>query len=145
MFMFRTFDTYVVKVVRRHPKEKRRWLKHHTTFSVSQQAPDNTYDFYVCLSRVVFGAHMNCDVCVSAFNLLYYRCLWLNMHINLLLIHTSHFIMWQDYETTLSGTQQVLASSTLERGYACSLYLKSLIKREIFITIQRIRWQLCFV
>jgi hypothetical protein len=30
----------------------------------------------------------------------------------------------------LSGTQQVLASSTLERGYACSSYRKSLIQRE---------------
>jgi hypothetical protein len=30
----------------------------------------------------------------------------------------------------LSGTQQVLALSTLERGYACSSYQKSLIQRE---------------
>jgi hypothetical protein len=26
------------------------------------------------------------------------------MHINLLLIHTSHFIVWQDYETAFKNT-----------------------------------------
>jgi hypothetical protein len=32
------------------------------------------------------------------------------MHINLLLIHTSNFIVWQDYETTFRNT----AGSSLE-------------------------------
>jgi hypothetical protein len=45
---------------------------------------------------VGFGAQPNCRVSVSAFILLYCQCLLLNMHINLLLIQTSHFIVWQD-------------------------------------------------
>jgi hypothetical protein len=47
---------------------------------------------------VAFGAQPNCGVSVSAFILFYCRCLLLNMHINFLLIHTSYFIMWQDYQ-----------------------------------------------
>jgi hypothetical protein len=110
MFVFRAFDTYVIKVLGRYLKENRRWLKHHTTFCVPQQAPGNICDFHVCLSMVVFGVQPNCNVCVSVFILFYYRCLWLNMHINLLLIHTSNFIVWQDYKTTFRNT----AGSSLE-------------------------------
>jgi hypothetical protein len=75
MFLFRALDTYVVKVLGGHPKEKRRRLKHHTTFCIPQQALGNTCSFHVYLSLVVFGAQPNCNVCVSAFILLYYRCL----------------------------------------------------------------------
>jgi hypothetical protein len=75
MFLFRALDTYVVKVLGGHPKEKRRRLKHHTTFCIPQQALGNTCSFLVYLSLVVFGAQPNCNVCVSAFILLYYRCL----------------------------------------------------------------------
>jgi hypothetical protein len=75
MFLFRPFDIYVLKVLEGHPKEKRRRLKHHTTFYVPQQASGNTCGFHVCLSMVVFEAQLNCNVCVSAFILLYYRCL----------------------------------------------------------------------
>jgi hypothetical protein len=42
---------------------------------------------------VAFGAQLNYGVSVSAFILLYCQCLLSNMHIHLLLIHTSHFIM----------------------------------------------------
>jgi hypothetical protein len=110
MFLFRAFDTYMIKVLGGHPKEKRRWLKHHTIFCVPQQALGNTCGFHVCLIMVVFGVQPNCNVRISAFILLYYGCLWLNMHINLLLIYTSHFIMWQDYETAFRNT----ISSSLE-------------------------------
>jgi hypothetical protein len=30
------FDTYIVKVLGGHPKDKRQQLKHHTTFCVPQ-------------------------------------------------------------------------------------------------------------
>jgi hypothetical protein len=93
MFLFRAFDTYVVKLLEGHPKDGRRKLKYHTTFCVQQQPPDNTYGFYVCLNTIAFEVQPNCSVSVSAFILFYYWCLWLNMHIHLLLIHTSHFIV----------------------------------------------------
>jgi hypothetical protein len=71
MCLFKAFDTYVVKVLRGHPKDGRRKLKHHTIFCVQQQSPGNTCGFYVCLNMVVFGAQPNCGVSVSAFILLY--------------------------------------------------------------------------
>jgi hypothetical protein len=66
---------YAVKVLGGHPKDKRRQLKHHTTFCVQQQALDNTCGFNVCLNMVAFEAQPSCGVSVSAFILLYYRCL----------------------------------------------------------------------
>jgi hypothetical protein len=92
-FLFRAFDMYVVKVLGLHPKDKYRQLKHYTKFCIQQQTPSNTCVFHVCLNIVAFGAQPNCGISVSAFILLYCWCLWLNMHIHLLLIHTSHFIM----------------------------------------------------
>jgi hypothetical protein len=75
MFLFRVFDMYVVNVLGGNPKDKRRQLKHHTTFCVQQQAPGNTCVFHVCLNMVAFGAHPNCGVSVSVFILLYCQCL----------------------------------------------------------------------
>jgi hypothetical protein len=110
MFLFMAFDLYVVKVLGRHPKDKCSQLKHQTTFCIEQQAPGKTCGFHVCINMVAFGAQPNCTVSVSAFILLYCRCLLLNMHINLLLIHTSHFIMWQDYQNAFINA----AHSSLE-------------------------------
>jgi hypothetical protein len=84
---------YVVKVLGGHPKDKRRWLKHYTSFCIQQQALGNTCSFHVCLNMVAFGAQPNCGVSVSGLILLYYRCLLLNIQISLLLIHVSHFIV----------------------------------------------------
>jgi hypothetical protein len=56
MFLFRDFDTYMVKVLGGHPQGKHRKLKHHTTFCIKQQRLGNTYNFYVCLNMVAFGA-----------------------------------------------------------------------------------------
>jgi hypothetical protein len=68
---------YVVKVLGGHPQGKHRTLKHHTTFCIKQQPPGNTCSFYVRLNMVTFGAQPNygVNVSVSAFILLYYRCL----------------------------------------------------------------------
>ncbi len=110
MFLFRAFDLYVVKMLGGHPKDKHWHLKHHTKFCIQQQALGNTWVFYFCFNMVVFGMQPNCGVSVSAFILLYCQYLWLNMHINLLLIHTSHFIMWQDSETAFRNA----AGSSLE-------------------------------
>jgi hypothetical protein len=75
MFLFRAFDMYMVKVQGGHPQGKCRKLKHHTTFKVKQQPPDDTCVFFVCISMLVFGSQPNYVVSVSAFILLYYRCL----------------------------------------------------------------------
>jgi hypothetical protein len=72
MFLFRAFDTYVVKVLAGHPKGKCQKLKHYTTFKVKQQTTGNTCVFYVCISMVAFGSQPNCAASVSAFILLYY-------------------------------------------------------------------------
>jgi hypothetical protein len=66
---------YVVKVLGGHPKDKCRQLKHHTIFCVQQQASGNTCGFHVCLNLVAFVAQPNSGVTVSAFILLYCRCL----------------------------------------------------------------------
>jgi hypothetical protein len=47
MFLFRAFDTYVVKVLGGHPKVNHQALKHHTTFCVKQQPLDNICGFFV--------------------------------------------------------------------------------------------------
>jgi hypothetical protein len=69
------FDIYVVKVLGGHPKDKHQQLKYHTIFCVQQTAPGYTCGFHVCLNMVAFGAQLNYGVSVSAFILLYYRCL----------------------------------------------------------------------
>jgi Ulp1 family protease len=66
---------YMVKVLGGHPKDKHRQLKNHTTLHVQQQDLSNTCGVHVCLNIVAFGAQPNCGVSVSAFILLYYRCL----------------------------------------------------------------------
>jgi hypothetical protein len=73
MFLFMTFDTYMIKVLGGHPQGKRRKFKYHTTFCIQQQPPCNTCSFYVCLNMVAFGVQPNCGVSVSAFILLYYQ------------------------------------------------------------------------
>jgi hypothetical protein len=65
------FDMYVVTVLRGHPKDGRRKLKHHTSFCIQQQPPGNTCGFYIYMNMVTFGAQLNCIVSVSAFILLY--------------------------------------------------------------------------
>jgi hypothetical protein len=71
MFLFRDFDTYIVKVLGGHLHGKCQKLKHHTIFKVKQQPPDNTCDFFVCISMLAFASQPNCAISVSAFILLY--------------------------------------------------------------------------
>jgi hypothetical protein len=75
MCLFRTFDTHMVKVLRGHPQDGRRKLKHHTTFYVQQQPLGNTCNFYVCINMVTFGVQPNYSVSVSTFILCYCQCL----------------------------------------------------------------------
>jgi hypothetical protein len=90
MCLFRTFDTYVVKVLRGHPKDGRRKLKHHTIFCVQQQPPGNIYGFYVCINIVIFEVQPNYSVCIY-FTLL--SIFIIKYAYSFLIIHTSHFIV----------------------------------------------------
>jgi hypothetical protein len=72
MFLFRAFDTFMVKVLGGHPKDKRQELKHHITLKVKQQPLGNTCVFFVCIIMVAFGSQPNCAISVSAFILLYH-------------------------------------------------------------------------
>jgi hypothetical protein len=58
------------------------------------------------------------------------------MHINILLIYTSHFIMWQDYETAFRN----LAGSSLEhiRERLCMFIVSKVInqKGDFFYNIE---------
>jgi hypothetical protein len=58
------------------------------------------------------------------------------MHVNLLLIHTSHFIVWQDYETTFENAP----GSTLEhiRERLCMFVISEVInqKGEFYYNIE---------
>jgi hypothetical protein len=51
------------------------------------------------------------------------------MHINLLLIHTSHFIMWQDYETVFRNA----TGSSLEhiRERLCMFIVSEVINQKV--------------
>jgi hypothetical protein len=75
MFLFRDFDMDIVKLLEGHPKDKRRQLKYHNIFYVQQQASGNTCNFHVFLNMIAFGAQPNCGISISAFILLYCRCL----------------------------------------------------------------------
>jgi hypothetical protein len=59
------------------------------------------------------------------------------MHNNLLLIHTSYFIMWQDYQNTFINA----TGSSLEHireMLAAFIIRKSLVQRENFISVYRL-------
>jgi hypothetical protein len=55
------------------------------------------------------------------------------MHINLLLIHTSYFIVWQDYEPIFRNAVGYSLEHSKERQ--CMLIVSKVIKWENFITI----------
>jgi hypothetical protein len=71
MFLFMTFDTYMVKVLGGHKKGKCRKVKHHTIFKIKQQPSGNICGSFVCISIVAFGLQPNCVISVSASILLY--------------------------------------------------------------------------
>jgi hypothetical protein len=66
---------HAIKVLGGHTKSKRRKIKHHTIFKVKQQPAGNICGFFVCIDMLVFGSQSNYVVSVSAFILLYHRCL----------------------------------------------------------------------
>jgi hypothetical protein len=97
VFLFRAFDTFVIKVDGRHQPDKHRVLKHHTTYHVKQQPPGNSRSFFVCINMLCFGSQPFTNVSVGPF-----ICTLLSLFIftyafHLLLIHFL-VISWQDYD-----------------------------------------------
>jgi hypothetical protein len=107
MFLFRSFDMYMVKVLGGHPKDKRGQLKHHTTFCVQQHALGNTCDFHVSLNMVAFRAQPNFFILLSMFMIKYVYSSFANTYFSFYRSRTTKM---------LSLMQQVLALSTIERG-----------------------------
>jgi hypothetical protein len=100
MFLFRAFDTFVVKVDGGHQPGKRRVLKYHTTYHVKQQPPDNSCDFFVCINMLCFGSQPFTNVSVSPFICTLLSSFIFTHAFHLLLIHFL-VISWQDYDIEL--------------------------------------------
>jgi hypothetical protein len=97
MFLFRTFDTFVVKVDGGHQPGKCRVLKHHTTYHVKQQASDNSCGFFVCINMLCFGSQPFTNVSASPFICTLLPSFIFTYAFHLLLIHFL-LISWQDYD-----------------------------------------------
>jgi hypothetical protein len=67
MFLFKPFDTFVIKVDGGHQPGKHRVLKHHTTYHVKQQPPCNSCVFFVCINMLCFRSQPFTNVSVSLF------------------------------------------------------------------------------
>jgi hypothetical protein len=80
MFLFRAFDTFVVKVDGGHQPGKRRVLKHHTTYHIKQQPPGNSCGFFICINMLCFRSQPFTNVSVIHLYVLYCRHLFLHMH-----------------------------------------------------------------
>jgi hypothetical protein len=97
MFLFRTFDTFVVKVDGGHQPGKRRVLKHHTTYHVKQQHLGNSCGFFVCINMLCFGSQPFTNISVSPFISTLLSSFIFTHAFHLLLIHFL-VISWQDYD-----------------------------------------------
>jgi hypothetical protein len=97
MFLFRAFDTFVIKVDGGHQPGKRRVLKHHTTYHVKQQPPGNSCGFFVCINMLYFGSQSFTNVSVSSFICTLLLSFIFTYAFHLLLIHFL-VISWQYYD-----------------------------------------------
>jgi uncharacterized membrane protein len=97
MFLFRDFDTFVVKVDGGHQPGKCRVLKHHITYHVKQQPPGNSCGFFVCINMLCFGSQSFTNVSVSSFICTLLLLFIFTYAFHLLLIHFL-VISWWDYD-----------------------------------------------
>jgi hypothetical protein len=97
MFLFRAFDTFVVKMDGGHQPGKHRVLKHHTTYHVKQQLSGNSCGFFVCINMLCFGSQPFINVSVSPFICTILSSFIFTYTFHLLLIHFL-VITWQDYD-----------------------------------------------
>jgi hypothetical protein len=114
IFLFRAFDTFVVKVDGGHQPDKRRVLKHHTTYHVKQQHLGNSCSFFVCINMLCFLSQPFTNVSVSLF-----ICTLLSSFIFTHAFHLLpiHFLLYHGRTMTLNSLiRKVLALSTSERG-----------------------------
>jgi hypothetical protein len=114
MFLFSAFDTFVIKMDGGHQPGKHQVLKHHTTYHVKQQLPDNLCGFFVCINMLCFGSQPFTNVSVSPFICTLLSSFIFTYVFHLLLIHFL-IISWQGYDVEFIN-RRVLASSTSERG-----------------------------
>jgi hypothetical protein len=98
MFLFRAFDTFVIKVDGGHQPGKRQVLKHHTIYHVKQQPPGNSCGFFICINMLCFGLQPFTNVSVSPFIYTLLSSFIFTDAFQLLLIHFL-VISWQDYDT----------------------------------------------
>jgi hypothetical protein len=110
MFLFRAFDTFVVKVDGGHQPSKRRVLKHHTTYHVKQQPPGSSCGFFVCINMLCIDLHPFTNVSVSSFICTLLSPFIFTYAFHLLLIHFL-VISWQDYDVEFINKK----GSSLER------------------------------
>jgi hypothetical protein len=97
MFLFRAFDTFVIKVDGGHQPGKRQVLKHHTIYHVKQQPPGNSCGFFICINMLCFGLQPFTNVSVSPFIYTLLSSFIFTDAFQLLLIHFL-VISWQDYD-----------------------------------------------
>jgi hypothetical protein len=97
MFLFRFFYIFVIKVHGGHQLDKRRVLKHHTTYHVKQQPLSNSCGFFVCINMLCFGLQPFTNVSVSPFICILLSSFIFTHAFHLLLIHFL-VISWQDYD-----------------------------------------------
>jgi hypothetical protein len=113
MYLFRAFDTYVVKVLEGHPKGKCWKLKHHTT--LCPIASSDQHMWLLCLLKhgcIWSAAKLRCKC-----KCIYFTLLWTFMIKHAYLSFANTYFSFYHGRTTkmLSLMCKVLASSTLER------------------------------
>jgi hypothetical protein len=118
MFMFRAFDTFVIKVGGGHQPGKRRVLKHHTTYHIRQQPSGNSCGFFVCINMPYFGSQPFTNVSVSPF-----ICTLLSSFIFTYAFHflLMHFLVisWQDYDVEFINKKGSSLEHIRERIVEC--------------------------
>jgi hypothetical protein len=87
MFLFRAFDTFVIKVDGGYQPGKRQVLKH--------QPPGNSCDFFVCINMICFGSQPFTNVSIGPFICTLLSSFIFTYEFYLLLIHFL-VISWQD-------------------------------------------------
>jgi hypothetical protein len=87
MFLFRSFDTFVIKVDEGHQLGKRLVLERHTIYHVKQQPPDNSCGLFACINMICFGSQSFTNVSVSSFIFTLLSSFIFTYAFHLLLIH----------------------------------------------------------
>jgi hypothetical protein len=113
MFLFRAFETFVIKVDGGHQPGKHRVLKHHTTYHAKQQHLCNSCGFFIFINMLCFGSQPFTNVSVSPFICTLPSSFIFTHAFHLLLIH---FLLYHGRTMMLNSLiRMVITSSTSER------------------------------